>query len=90
MSRRKTQTNKAHAKSKLRKQIAAYVAALFPGCTAEFVGQQSRAKLVARTFGFRVKDQRGKYQSNIVWLDPASPGSVSQAWVEHAVSSSNN
>ena len=63
MSRRKTQTTKAHAKSKMRKRIAAHVAALFPGCTTEFVGQQSRAKLVARTFGFRVKDQRGKYKS---------------------------
>jgi hypothetical protein len=90
MSRRKTQSTKAHAKSTLRKQIAAHVAVLFPSCTAEFVGQQSRARLVARTFGFRVKDERGKYKSNIVWLDPAYQSRVSQAWVEHAVSSSNN
>jgi hypothetical protein len=70
---------KKSAKSSLRKQIAAHVATLYPGCTAEFVGQQSRAKLVTRTFGFRVKDQHGRFESNIVWLDPEYTGVVSEA-----------
>jgi hypothetical protein len=80
---------KRESKLSLRKQIAAHVAALFPGCTAEFVGQQSRAKLVSRTFGFRIKDERGKYKSNIVWLNPEHEGPVSQAWVEQAIAQSN-
>ena len=57
------------ARKKLREQIAEYVARAFPGCAAVFVGQQSRAALKGRTFGYRVRDSKGKFRSNIFWTE---------------------
>jgi len=88
MSRRKRNAGR-RVKDTLRQRIAGAVAAAFPGCTAVFVGQQSRASLVGRTFGFRVRDGAGKYRSNIVWVDPSYAGSVSAGWVRRAVADSN-
>lgn len=76
-------------KRKIKKQITAHVENAFPGCVAEFCGQQSGAALVSRTFGFRVREQGGKYRSNIVWLDPYYSGEINEAWVRWAVAQSN-
>ena len=73
----------------IRKQIQFHVAAAFPGCVAEFSGQQSAAALQSRTFGFRVRDSAGRYRSNIVWVDPTYAGEINLAWVVDAVQRSN-
>jgi hypothetical protein len=75
----------------LRAKIAAAVAEAFPDCTAEFSGgvERSRMATLGPTFGFRVKDGRGKYRSNIIWFDPAYEGKVNAAWVADRVRHSN-
>jgi hypothetical protein len=88
MSRSKQHSTK-QVKQKIRKQIAAHVRSAFPGCVAEFCGQQSRAALVSRRFGFRVRDAGGKYRSNIVWVDPGYTGEINAAWVQSAIARSN-
>ena len=88
MSRDKQKADR-RVKRLIRKQIAAHVRNAFPGCTAEFCGQQSGAALVSRTFGFRVRDASGKYRSNIVWVDPSYSGEINEAWVRWAVAQSN-
>jgi hypothetical protein len=76
-------------KNTLRRRIGKAVAAAYPGCSAVFVGQQSRAALVGRTFGFRVRDRMGNFRSNIVWLDSAYAGPVDPEWIRQAVAHSN-
>ena len=78
------------SKSNLRKQISQHVSSLFPGCAAEFCGQQGHAaKVFAGQFGFRVKDSRtGKHRSNIVWVNDYD-GEINEAWVKAAVKDSN-
>lgn len=76
-------------KQKIKQQVAAHVRNAFPGCVAEFCGRQGRLPSVSRTFGFRVRDRNGKYQSNIVWVDPGYQGEINEAWVRWAVSQSN-
>jgi hypothetical protein len=88
MSRNKQKSGK-QIKQKIRKQIATHVKNGFPGCVAEFCGQQSGAALVGRTFGFRVRDAGGKYRSNIVWVNPEYSGEINEAWVRCAVAQSN-
>lgn len=73
----------------MRQRISQHVAKVFPGCHAEFVGSQSAAALVSRTFGFKVKDGKGRYRSNIIWLDPAYEGPIDEGWVIAAVKTSN-
>ncbi len=73
----------------LKQRVGQAVASAFPGCTAVFVGQQSRAALVGRTLGFRVRDGAGKDRSNIVWIDPSYTGPVDAGWVRDAVAKSN-
>ena len=80
----------SRTRTNLRAEIAGHVAALYPGCVAEFVGQQSRARLVSRTFGFRVQDPRGKYRSNIVWVNPEYAGTLGREWVRAAIAASND
>ena len=88
MARRKTKD--AHrVKDVLRQRIGRAVAAAFPGCTADFVGQQSRAALVGRTFGFRVRDRAGNHRSNIVRVNPEHAGAIGADWVRQAVAESN-
>jgi hypothetical protein len=41
------------------------------------------------TLGFRLKDNRGKYRSNVIWIDPTYEGEVNAAWVAHVVKRSN-
>jgi hypothetical protein len=81
--------NSKQIKEKIRKQISAHVRTAFPGCVAQFCGQQSGAALVGRTFGFRVRDPRGGYRSNIIWLNSEYDGEFNQAWVRWAVDQSN-
>jgi hypothetical protein len=88
MSRNKQKRAK-QVKDDVRRQIASHVASAFPGCTAVFVGQQSGAALKGRTFGFRVRDARGKFRSNIIWTDPEYEGEINEAWVRAAVRQSN-
>jgi hypothetical protein len=90
MARRKNQKARDVRKA-LRAAIADAVAEAFPGCTAEFTGgvERSRMAKVGVTLGFRVKDARGKYRSNVIWIDPTYEGAVSAAWVAHAVKTSN-
>lgn len=90
MSRRKNQKVR-DVRRQLRAAIAAAVAEAFPGCTAEFSGGVERSRMATRgpTLGFRVKDGRGKYRSNIIWVNPEYEGSVSTAWVAGAVKESN-
>lgn len=72
-------------KDSIESQISNHVKALYPGCFAEFCGQQGKAKKVSRTFGFRVKHSvTGKYHSNIVWVDPEYKGEINSAWVQAA------
>jgi hypothetical protein len=88
MARDKQKGNK-EVKRKIKKQVAAHVKNAFPGCIAEFCGQQSGAALVSRTFGFRVREQGGKYRSNIIWVDPDYSGEINEAWVRGAVARSH-
>jgi hypothetical protein len=90
MARRKNQ-NVRDVRRKLRGAIAAAVAEAFPGCMAEFCGgvERSRMATLGPTLGFRIKDGRGKYRSNIIWFDPTYEGEVSAAWVAHVVKRSN-
>ncbi len=88
MSRDKQKTAKL-VKEGIQKQIAAHVRAAFPGCVAEFCGQQGTAAKVGRTFGFQVREAAGKYRSNIVWVDPEYTGEINEAWVRWAVVQSN-
>jgi hypothetical protein len=76
---------------RLQGTIAEAVAEAFPGCTAEFCGGVERSRMATRgpTLGFRVKDARGKYCSNIIWINPEYEGSVSAAWAAKAVKQSN-
>jgi hypothetical protein len=75
----------------LRAAVGAAVAEAFPGCTAEFCGgvERSRMAKLGPTLGFRVKDGRGRYRSNVIWIDPTYEGTVSSAWVARAVQESN-
>jgi hypothetical protein len=58
MSRSKQKSRK-QVRQRIKERIAAHVGSAFPGCVAEFSGQQSGAALVSRTFGFRVRDPGG-------------------------------
>jgi hypothetical protein len=71
--------------------IASAVAEAFPGCTAEFCGGVERSRMATRgpTLGFRVKDERGRYRSNIVWLNPEYQGEVTADEVASLVKESN-
>jgi hypothetical protein len=71
-------------KQRLKAMINKHVAAVFPGCVAEWVGQQGHAAKVGRTIGFRIKDDR-KYRSNIIWINPDYTGEITEAWVLDAV-----
>ena len=86
---RDSQQGAKRKKANIRRRIAQHVKSLYPGCVAEFIGQGGHAAKVSRTFGFRVLDGRGKYRSNIVWVDPTYEGEINEAWVRHAVDSSN-
>ena len=90
MARRKNQ-KKRDVRRSLRAAIAAAVAEAFPGCSAEFCGgvERSRMAKLGVTLGFRVKDGRGKYHSNVVWLNPEYEGAVSAATVVWLVKESN-
>ena len=79
MSRDKQKTATL-VKKRIQKRIAAHVRAAFPGCVAEFCGQQGTAAKVGRTLGFQVRDAAGKYRSNIVWVDPEYTGEINEAW----------
>jgi hypothetical protein len=76
---------------KLRATIAVAVAEAFPDCSAEFCGGVERSRMATRgpTLGFRVKDVRGRYRSNVIWVNPEYEGAVSAAWVADAVRKSN-
>jgi hypothetical protein len=88
MARDKRKLQK-EVKQKIKSQITAHVKNAYPGCIAEFCGQQSGAALVTRTFGFRVREQGGRYRSNIIWVDPDYGGEIDEAWVRWAVAQSN-
>jgi hypothetical protein len=90
MGRRKNQKAR-DVRRALRAAVASAVAGAFPGCTAEFSGgvERSRMATLGPTLGFRVKDSRGTYRSNIIWVDPTYEGTVSASWVEQAVKQSN-
>jgi hypothetical protein len=45
--------------------------------------------LVSRKFGFRVREQGGKYRSNVIWVDPNYSSEINEAWVRWAVAQSN-
>jgi hypothetical protein len=72
MGRRKNQKARARA-----------VAEAFPTCTAEFRGgvERSRMATLGVTLGFRLKDARGKYHSNMNWINPHYEGEVTASWV---------
>ena len=74
----------------LRGKIVAAVAEAFPNCSAEFCGgvERSRMATLGPTLGFRIKDCRGKYRSNVIWIDPTYEGDVNAAWVAYQVSNS--
>lgn len=76
---------------KLRWAIAAAVAEAFPDCAAESCGGVERSRMASRgpTLGFRLKDDEGKYRSNIIWFDPTYEGQVNAAWVASVVKRSN-
>jgi hypothetical protein len=76
---------------KLRSAIAAAVTEAFPDCTAEFSGgvERSRMATLGPTLGFRIKDGRGKYRSNVIWFDPTYEGDVSAALVARVVKRPN-
>ena len=80
---------KQQVKDTLRRRIGVAVATAFPEYSAVFLGQQSRAALVGRAFGFRVRDARGKFRSNIVWIDSAYAWPVGPDWIRQAVADSN-
>jgi len=90
MARSKNQ-KKRDVRRKLRGDIAAAVAEAYPGCTAEFSGgvERSRMATLGPTLGFRIKDGRGKYRSNIIWIDPTYEGETNAAWVLYVVKQSN-
>lgn len=90
MARRKRQKQR-DVRKRLRAAIARAVEEAIPGCTAEFCGgvEQSRMATLGPTLGFRVKDQWGKYHSNIIWIDPGYEGEVNAEWVLKAVKRSN-
>jgi hypothetical protein len=90
MAQKKNQ-KKRDVRRKLRGAIAAAVAEAYPGRTAEFTGGVERSRMATRgpTMGFRIKDNRGKYHSNINWFDPTYEGEVNAAWVSRAVTQSN-
>jgi hypothetical protein len=90
VARRKNQKAR-DVRRNLRGAVASAVAEAFPGCTAEFCGgvERSRMAILGPTLGFRVKDGRGKYRSNVIWIDPTYEGEVNAAWVVHAVKQSN-
>jgi hypothetical protein len=78
-------------RKQLRGEISRAVAEAFPDFTAEFCGDVERSRMATRgqTLGFRLKDSRGRYRSNIIWLNASYDGSVSAAWVADAVKQSN-
>ena len=90
MTRRKNQKAR-DVRRKLRRGIAEAVAEAYPGCTAEFCGgvERSRMATLGPTLGFRLKDGRGKYRSNVIWIDPTYEGEVNAAWIVHVVKQSN-
>jgi hypothetical protein len=90
MARRKNQKTR-DVKRTLKAAIAAAVGDAFPGCTAEFCGgvERSRMATTGPTLGFRIRDGRGKYRSNVIWFDPTYDGEVTASWVEHVVKRSN-
>jgi hypothetical protein len=90
MTLRKNQRER-DVRRKLRGAIAAAVAEAFPGCVAEFCGgvERSRMATLGPTLGFRLKDTRGKYRSNVVWFDATYEGEVNAAWAASVVKRSN-
>lgn len=85
----KKQKRAKEIKDSIRKQIAQHVRNAFPDCSAVFIGKQGSLAPRVRTFGFRVRDQFGKFRSNIIWVDPEYDGEINEAWVRTAVSQSN-
>jgi len=78
------------SKQKIMKQITSHIKNAFPGCIAEFCGHQGHVAPLSRTFGFRVREQGGRYRSNIFWVDPDYTGEINEAWVRWAVAQSNS
>lgn len=78
-------------KDKIRRAINAIVAEVYPGCAAVFCGhaQTSRMGRSNVTFGFRIRDENGKYRSNLIWVNPEYAGSWDARWVIVAVKKSN-
>lgn len=78
-------------KDNIRRVISAIVAETYPGCVAVFSGhaQTSRLGRSSVSFGFRIRDENGKYRSNIVWVDPEYTGDWNATWVIEAVKMSN-
>lgn len=37
------------------------------------------------TLAFRLRDRRGRYHSNVIWISPASLSSITVAWVKSMV-----
>jgi hypothetical protein len=69
MSRKRKSQARKQDRKKLRELIALHVARTVPGCEPVFIGQQSRAALKGRTFGYRIRDAKGKFRSNIIWIE---------------------
>ena len=90
MARRKNQKSR-DVRRNLKGLISAAVTRAFPGCTAEFGGgvERSRMAKLGPTLGFRIKDENGKYRSNIIWFDPTYEGEVNASWVQQVVERSN-
>jgi hypothetical protein len=90
MARRKNQKVR-DVRKLVWKRVGAAVAEAFPGCVADFCGgvERSRMATLGPTLGFRVRDSKGKYRSNIIWIDPSYTGEVNAAWVQAAVKGSN-
>src|SRR4051812_33232765 len=75
MARRKRQKDR-DVRRALRERVAAAVAGAFPGCAADFCGGVERSRMGTRgvALGFRVRDARGTYRSNVIWLNPEYGG----------------
>jgi len=90
MARRKNQKAR-DVRRVLKAAIADAVGEVFPGCSAQFCGGVEMSRMATRgpTLGFRVKDGRGKYRSNIIWVNPEYEGTVTVGWIADAVRRSN-
>ena len=91
MGRNKRLQKQQDNRARLRREIAAIIAEVYPDCVPVFSGNADSSRMGRRsvTLGFRLRDKWGKFRSNMIWLNPEYSGRWTAEAIVEAVNDSN-